>query len=117
MLSGAQAVSTPSVVLAGNHSAEQVFSTLDAFLGPPAERAQSSLWIEAPVDPDDGMRVHLDLRRCTRAHQLADALGIVHFLAGRCARLDVSVATEQQAGFGEVLMVLGRTHGLAVSVS
>ena len=62
------------------------------------------------------VRLHLDLRRCTREHRLGDALALVHYISGRVGRLDVTVASEAQAGFGEVLTVIGKSHGLAVSV-
>ena len=62
------------------------------------------------------VRLHLDLRRCTREHRLGDALALVHYLSGRVGRLDITVSSEAQAGFGEVLTVIGKSHGLAVSV-
>ena len=67
------------------------------------------------VDQND-VRLHLDLRRCTREHRLGDALALVHFLSGRVGRLHITVDTEAQAGFGEVITVIGKSHGLAVSV-
>lgn len=62
------------------------------------------------------VRLHLDMRRCTRKHRLGDALALVHYLSGRVGRLDITVDTEAQAGFGEVMTVIGKSHGLAVSV-
>ena len=62
------------------------------------------------------VRLHIDLRRCTREHRLGDALALVHYLSGRVGRLDITVASEAQAGFGEVVTVIGKSHGLAVSV-
>lgn len=62
------------------------------------------------------VRLHLDIRRCTREHRLGDALALVHHLSGRVSRLDITVDTEAQAGFGEVITVIGKSHGLAVSV-
>lgn len=125
-----QASSLPSLVLAGNTSADQLFSSLDAFLGTPEPLFQRPLdpadeqANENPIRPNPArrarppnhMRLHLDLRRCTRKHQLRDAFALVHRLAGRIALLDISVGSEQQAGFGEAVTVLGKSHGLAVSV-
>jgi len=62
------------------------------------------------------VRLHLDMRRCTREHRLGDALALVHHLSGRVSRLDITVDNEAQAGFGEVITVIGKCHGLAVSV-
>ncbi len=62
------------------------------------------------------VRLHIDLSRCTREHRLGDALALVHHLSGRVGRLDITVASEAQAGFGEVVTVIGKSHGLAVSV-
>jgi len=105
-----QASSMPSLVLAGNTSADQLFSSLDAFLGAPEPIFQR---LNRP--PSD-KRLHLDLRRCTRKHHLKDAFALVHHLAGRIALLDISVESEAQAGFGEAVTLLGKSHGLAVSV-
>ena len=102
---------TPCLVLAGEYRADQLFESLDAFIGtkptwPPTREIE-----EAPLE-----RIRLDIRGCTYQHRLADALALVQYLAGRIARLDITVKNEQQAGFGQVLTVLGRTHGLSVSV-
>ena len=134
-------VTAPSLVLAGNYTAEHLFSSLDAFL-------ESPMWLPRktsentamPVDPDADsrkdpfvhkrirplttasaadkvdVRLHLDLRRCTREHRLGDALALVQYLAGRVGQLDVTVSNELQGGFGEVLTVIGKSHGLKVSV-
>ncbi len=118
----------PSVVLAGNYSAEHLFSSVNAFLESPMwgarETSENSnydnieLKQKAANDEVDWckVRLHLDLRRCTREHRLGDALALVHFLSGRVGRLLITVDTEAQAGFGEVIMVIGKAHGLAVSV-
>ena len=132
-----QVVAAPSLVLAGNYSADQLFSSLDAFLESPMWRPRKSCEntdisiresdlseIEPITDTqvtanhaDQGdVRLHLDLRRCTREHRLGDALALVHYLSGRVGRLDITVASEAQAGFGEVVTVIGKCHGLAVSV-
>ena len=126
-----QSMTAPSLVLAGDYSAEHLFSSLDAFLESPMWRTQhcpeqgvsrntnSCERLEAANDPgvpNGSVRVHLDLRRCTREHRLGDALALVHHLSGRVGRLDITVASEAQAGFGEVVTVIGKSHGLAVSV-
>ena len=105
-----QAYSVPSLVLAGNTSTEQLFSSLDAFLGSPEPVVQRLNC------PDSGARVHLDLTRSTREHHLKDAFALVHHLAGRVDLLDITVESELQAGFGATVTVLGKSHGLAVSV-
>lgn len=111
-----QASSLPSLVLAGNTSADQLFSSLDAFLGTPEPLLMRESSHNRCAPPPSDMRLHLDLRRCTRKHQLRDAFALVHRLAGRIALLDISVENEQQAGFGQAVTVLGKSHGLAVSV-
>ena len=128
-----QLTTAPSLVLAGNYSADQLFSSLDAFLESPMWRpreASENTVISNPTDIDripeptpdaDGadhldVRLHLDLRRCTREHRLGDALALVHYISGRVGRLDITVGSEAQAGFGEVVTVIGKSHGLAVSV-
>lgn len=124
-----QFVAAPSLVLAGNYSADQLYSSLDAFLESPMwlprKTEESSDVSDDPrITPlttaDDAdqvdVRLHLDLRRCTREHRLGDALALVHYLSGRVGRLDITVASEAQAGFGEVMTVIGKSHGLAVSV-
>jgi len=133
-----QIMAAPSLVLAGNYSAEHLFTSLDAFLESPMWRSreaceqdrseqltatagntavaaqQYSATAEQAEQSD--VRLHLDLRRCTREHRLGDALQLVHYLSGRVGRLDITVDSEAQAGFGEVLTVIGKSHGLAVSV-
>ena len=118
-------MTAPSLVLAGNYSADQLFSSLDAFLESPMWRTRdcyenggSETRRKADHDAVDqnDVRLHLDIRRCTREHRLGDALALVHFLSGRVGRLDITVDNEAQAGFGEVITVLGKSHGLAVSV-
>jgi len=129
-----QLMTAPSLVLAGNYSADQLFSSLDAFLESPMWRPRKTCEnstisnqtdiqqvIEPAATTADGadqtdVRLHLDLRRCTREHRLGDALALVHYLSGRVGRLDITVASEAQAGFGEVVTVIGKSHGLAVSV-
>ena len=128
-----QFVAAPSLVLAGNYSADQLYSSLDAFLESPMwgeretsenkvisnhtdiQRALEPTSFADNADPLD-VRLHLDLRRCTREHRLGDAVALVHYLSGRVGRLDITVASESQAGFGEVVTVIGKSHGLAVSV-
>lgn len=130
-----QSMAAPSLVLAGNYSADQLFTSLNAFLespiwrprktcednasstetGPDTEPQPLALTTADAADQGD-VRLHLDLRRCTREHRLGDALALVHFLSGRVGRLDITVGTEAQAGFGEVVTVIGKSHGLAVSV-
>lgn len=124
-----QSMAAPSLVLAGNYSADQLFSSLDAFLASPMWRP-SKTCEDSTIESNDAnfiatsaeladqtdVRVHLDLRRCTREHCLGDALTLVHYLSGRVGRLDITVASEAQAGFGEVVTVIGKSHGLAVSV-
>ena len=130
-------VTAPSLVLAGNYSAEHLFSSLDAFLESPMwlprkTKENKAIPVDLDADPDPkprirplttaddadqvDVRLHLDLRRCTREHRLGDALALVHYLSGRVGRLDITVSSEAQAGFGEVLTVIGKSHGLAVSV-
>jgi len=128
-----QLMTAPSLVLAGNYSADQLFSSLDAFLESPMWRPRETrentsissqgnlaevIVPEATAVETDhtDVRLHLDLRRCTREHRLGDALALVHYISGRVGRLDITVASEAQAGFGEVVTVIGKSHGLAVSV-
>lgn len=82
------------------------------------ENGSSQTKLDAANDAVDqcDVRLHLDLRRCTREHRLGDALALVHYLSGRVGYLDITVDTEAQAGFGEVITVIGKSHGLAVSV-
>ncbi len=87
----------------------------------PDEDNNSTANIKAANDEGDAIvvrdvRLHLDIRRCTREHRLGDAVALVHHLSGRVSRLDITVDTEAQAGFGEVITVIGKSHGLAVSV-
>jgi len=128
-----QLMTAPSLVLAGNYSADQLFSSLDAFLESPMwrprkacenkvisnhadiQQALEPTSVSEDSDPLD-VCLHLDLRRCTREHRLGDAVALVHYLTGRVGRLDITVASESQAGFGEVVTVIGKSHGLAVSV-
>jgi len=131
-----QVVAAPSLVLAGNYSADQLFSSLDAFLESPMwgprktcenkvisnhtdiQQALEPTSVDSVEDVVEQLdvRLHLDLRRCTREHRLCDAVALVHHLTGRVGRLDITVASEAQAGFGEVVTVIGKSHGLAVSV-
>ena len=87
----------------------------------PTEHKNSFSNLKAANDEGDeivvrDVRLHLDIRRCTREHRLGDALALVHHISGRVSRLDITVDTEAQAGFGEVITVIGKSHGLAVSV-
>ena len=87
----------------------------------PDEDNNSTANIKAANDEGDAIvvrdvRLHLDIRRCTREHRLGDALALVHYISGRVGRLDITVGSEAQAGFGEVVTVIGKSHGLAVSV-
>jgi len=123
-----QSFAAPSLVLAGNYSAEHLYSGIDAFLESPMWRTydpdednHSAPSLKAANDEFDtivvrDVRLHLDMRRCTREHRLGDALALVHHLSGRVSRLDITVDNEAQAGFGEVITVIGKCHGLAVSV-
>ena len=87
----------PSLSLVGDYSMDRLYTRLEALLV-------------------DTYECHLDLRRCTRAHRLAEAESLVQYLAERVRSLYVSSRDDRQTEFCEVLCALGRCHGLTVTM-